>query len=112
MKLPAQRTKLLDQGFFDKMVNVFGGRSERVDPSGIGLGTISDFVERGKGLLHFSGTQYADRFDSLRPRTINSNLVKQKALVERKGALERVEARVWLTFETPSPQSVVFAFGH
>ena len=53
MELPAERAEFLDESLFYKVVNVLGGRAKRINPSGIGLYTIGDLVERGQGLANF-----------------------------------------------------------
>src|SRR6266481_1202528 len=93
-------------------MDVFGVCAERIDPGGVGLGALGNFVERGQRLLHFRRGENADGLERFRPRPIDCNLVRQQAAIEREGALERVEVSIWLTFEASAPQPVIFAFGH
>src|SRR5208282_109097 len=112
VELPAERAKFFDEGFFDEVMNVFGICAKRIDPCGVGSRAIGDFVERREGLLHLSGCENADGFERFGPGAVDGDFVRQKAAIECKGTLERVEVSIWLTLEATTPQPVIFAIGH
>src|SRR5713226_5282580 len=112
VQFPAKRPEFFNEGLFDKMMHVLGSGAERFEPRGFGLGAFCNFVERRQRLLYFCRCENADGLQSIRPGAINGNLIRQQTAVERKRPLERVELSIWLTLEAPSPQPVVFAFGH
>src|SRR5579872_3513870 len=93
-------------------MDVFGVCTKRIDPRGIGFRPLGNFVECGERLLHFGGREDADGLERFRPGAVDGDLVRQKATIERKGSLERVEVSVWLALEASSPEAVIFPFGH
>ena len=112
VQFPAKRAELLDQRFFDEMVDILGSRAERFEPRRIRFRALRNFVEGGERLFHFRRGENAHGLQSFGPGTVNRNLVRQETTVERKRALERVELFVWFALEASAPQPVVFAFGH
>src|SRR6266581_3184168 len=93
-------------------MHIFCASAKCFEPRRILFGTLGDFVKRRERLLHFRCSENADRFESLSPSAVDRDFVGQKAPVERKGALKRVELFVRRALETPAPQPVIFAFGH
>ncbi len=112
VQFPAERSEFFYQRLFDKVVDVFCASAKFFKPSGIGLGALLSLVKRCERLLHFGRCEDADGLQSSGPCAIDSDFVGQETAIERERALERVELRVGLTLEAPSPQPVVFAFGH
>ena len=94
------------------MVDVFGVGAGFFEPGGIVFCAIFDFVEGGEGLLYFGGGEDADGFKVFGSSAVDSNFVGEQAAIEREGALERVEARVWFAIEAAAPEAIVFAVSH
>ena len=94
------------------MMDIFGFRSEIVQPIEAALGTLRNFVEGAEGLANFHFRENPHTLQSLGPGAVHGKFVGQKAAVERKRALKRVEPFVRRAIETATPEAIVFAFGH
>src|SRR5256885_12601009 len=112
VEFPAEGAEFFDKGFFDEVVDVFGVGTSFFEPSGIVFGAIFDFVECSESLFYFGGGEDADGFEGFGPSAVDRDFVREQATVEREGALERVEARVWFAIEAAAPEAIVFAVSH
>jgi hypothetical protein len=93
-------------------MNVFSVRAEGLNPGGIGLRSICDFVQRRESLRYFRRAENTDGFESFCPSPVYRDFILKQPAIKREGTLKRVEARVGRSFEATSPKFVVFAFGH
>src|SRR5208337_4057355 len=89
VQFPAQRAEKFNQGLFHEVMDVFGGRG--VEPGEIGLGAFRDFVQSTEGLANFHFVENAGTQQSPGPGAIDGKFIGEKAAVERKRALKRVE---------------------
>jgi hypothetical protein len=112
VEFPSERAEFLNQGLFDKMMNVLGFRAEFVDPGRAALRAFGNPVKRRERLLRLGVTQNLYALQSLGPSAIDGNFIGEQAPVKRKGTLKRIEIRVRRVFEAPAPQAIVFAFRH
>src|ERR1700752_4324528 len=94
------------------MMNILGGGTELIDPGWFVFGAFGDLIKRRDRLPDFGFREYSGSFQGSRPGTIDSNLVRQEATVERKRALEGVETCVGRGFEAATPQAIVLSSNH
>src|SRR5271165_2295386 len=85
VEFPAEGAEFLYEGFFDEVVDVFGGGTEGLDPGGIGFRAFRYFIECGERLPDFRRGEDADGFESFGPSAVYGNFVGKEALVEREG---------------------------
>jgi len=102
VQFPAERPKFLNKSILDELMHIF--RSRGIQPAFIGLRPSGDLVEGCKSLPHFHFVEDAYSLQSLCPGAIHGNFVGKQPAIKRKRTLERIEARIWRVFKTPSPQ--------
>src|ERR1700759_4142826 len=92
-------------------MDVFDIGAEELDPSEIRFDAFRQAVESGERQLNLVCGENPNWLEGFCPSTVYGDFIGQQSLVEREGALEGVEVRVWRGFEAASPQAIVFASG-
>src|SRR5215470_11287817 len=97
MKFPTERAKLVNQGAFDEVMDVFcGGTFEEL---GIGCEFLFESVKSFEGVAEFDVGEDCDFVQGFGPGAVDRELVGQQPAIEGEGALEGVEALVRFALE-------------